>query len=93
VSAAHVAVIGAGASGTIQALHLLREGAERITLIERERPPGRGTAYGTRRSEHLLNVTAARMSVWPGDPGEFARWIEARGGAADDYARREAFGD
>lgn len=93
MSAAHVAVIGAGASGTIQALHLLREGAERITLIERERPPGRGTAYGTRRSEHLLNVTARRMSIWPDDPGEFARWIEARGGAADEHARREAFGD
>ncbi|MDQ4088168.1 MAG: FAD/NAD(P)-binding protein, partial [Pseudomonadota bacterium] len=50
-------MIGAGASGTIQALHLLREGVERVTLIEREREPGRGTAYGTRRPEHLLNVT------------------------------------
>jgi uncharacterized NAD(P)/FAD-binding protein YdhS len=93
VSAAHVAVIGAGASGTIQALHLLREGAARVTLIERERAPGRGIAYGTRRPEHLLNVPARRMSVWPDDPGEFARWIEARGGGADDFARREAFGD
>jgi len=93
VSAAHVAVIGAGAAGTIQALHLLREGARRVTLIERERVPGRGTAYGTRRPEHVLNVTARRMSVWPDDPDQFARWIGARGGAPDDYARREAFGD
>ena len=88
-----VAVVGAGASGTILALHLLREGAGHVTLIEREREAGRGTAYGTRRPEHVLNVTAGRMSVWPDDPGEFARWIASRGGSADDYARREDFGD
>ncbi len=90
----HVAVIGAGASGTIQALHLLREGASRVTLIERARVPGRGTAYGTTRPEHLLNVTAARMIVYPDDPGHFARWLAERtGGAPDDYAPRMLFGD
>lgn len=88
-----VAVIGAGASGTIQALHLLRAGVPRVTLIERERVPGRGTAYGTTRPEHLLNVTAARMIVYPDDPGHFARWFERRGGTADDYAPRMLFGD
>jgi uncharacterized NAD(P)/FAD-binding protein YdhS len=93
VSRRRVAVVGAGASGTILALHLLREGTGRVTLVERERTPGRGTAYGTRRPEHVLNVTAARMSVWPDDPGEFARWIASRGGSVDDYARREDFGD
>lgn len=90
----HVAVIGAGASGTIQALHLVREGAGRVTLIERARVPGRGTAYGTTRPEHLLNVTAARMIVYPDDPGHFARWFAGRtGGAPDDYAPRTLFGD
>ena len=93
MTARHVAVIGAGASGTFQALHLLREGAERVTLVEREREPGRGTAYGTRRPEHLLNVTALRMIVWPDDPEEFARWFGVRGGAPDDYAPRMLFGD
>lgn len=89
----HVAVIGAGASGAIQALHLLRRGVERVTLIERERVPARGTAYGTSCPEHLLNVTARRMIVWPDDPGHFARWYGARGGAEDDYAPRMLFGD
>ncbi|HEX8642079.1 MAG TPA: FAD-dependent oxidoreductase [Allosphingosinicella sp.] len=93
MTARHVAVVGAGASGTIQALHLLREGVERVTLIEREREPGRGTAYGTRRPEHLLNVTARRMSVYPDDPDDFARWYEGRGGTPDDYAPRMTFGD
>lgn len=88
-----VAIVGAGASGTLQALHLLREGAGQVTLVEREREPARGTAYGTRRPEHLLNVTAHRMSVWPDDPEDFARWFGARGGAPDDYAPRMLFGD
>lgn len=88
-----VAVIGAGLAGTASALHLLSEGAERVTLIEREREPGRGTAYGTRRPEHLLNVPARRMSVWPDDPGEFARWWQKRGGDAEGYAPRMLFGD
>ena len=93
MSPRHVAVIGAGASGAFQALHLVREGIDRVTLIEREREPGRGTAYGTKRPEHLLNVTALRMSVWPDDPDEFARWFVARGGEPEDYAQRMLFGD
>ena len=93
MSAGHVAVVGAGVSGTIQALHLLRAGVERVTLIEREREPGRGVAYGTRRPEHLLNVTAGRMIVYPDDPGHFARWFGGRGGEAEDYAPRMLFGD
>ena len=88
-----VAVIGAGLAGTAVAMHLLREGAAGVVLIEREREPGRGTAYGTRRPEHLLNVPARRMSVWPDDPTEFARWWERRGGDAEDYAARMLFGD
>jgi glycine/D-amino acid oxidase-like deaminating enzyme len=44
VSARHVAVIGAGASGALMALHLRREGAGRVTLIEREREPVRVSA-------------------------------------------------
>lgn len=94
MSPGHVAIVGAGASGTIQALHLLRQGVRRLTLIEREREPGRGTAYGTRRPEHLLNVTARRMIVWPTEPDHFARWWGERyGGDPDDYAPRMLFGD
>ncbi|HET9428743.1 MAG TPA: FAD/NAD(P)-binding protein [Allosphingosinicella sp.] len=93
MSSRQVAVVGAGASGTIQALHLLREGIEKVTLIEREREPGRGVAYGTRRPEHLLNVTAGRMIVYPDDPGHFARWFGRIGGEPEDYAPRMLFGD
>src|SRR5688572_25561522 len=74
------------------ALHLARRGIS-STLIERERVPARGTAYGTTRPEHLLNVTARRMIVAHDDPLDFARWLEARGGREEDYAQRRQFGD
>jgi uncharacterized NAD(P)/FAD-binding protein YdhS len=88
-----VAVIGAGASGALQALHLKRGGAE-VALIERGPAPGRGVAYGTKRPEHLLNVPARRMSAFSGDPDHFTRWFEARaGGGAEDFAPRMLYGD
>lgn len=93
MTGAHVAIIGGGASAALQALHLLRSGAARVTMIEREREPGRGVAYSTRRPEHLLNVPARRMSAFADDPGHFSRWFEARGGSADEFAPRMLYGD
>src|SRR5687767_8357114 len=93
VSRGGVAVVGGGASGSLQALHLLRAGIANVTLIEREREPGRGVAYSTRRPEHLLNVPARRMSAFPDDPDHFTRWFAARGGGADQFAPRLLYGD
>lgn len=88
-----IAVVGAGASGTLQALHLKRAGAE-VVLIDRGPAPGRGVAYSTRRPEHLLNVPARRMSAFSDDPDHFERWFGARtGGGAEDYAPRMLYGD
>jgi uncharacterized NAD(P)/FAD-binding protein YdhS len=88
-----VAVVGAGASGTLQALHLKRAGAD-VTLIERGPRPGRGVAYGTVRPEHLLNVPARRMSALADDPGHFSRWFaDQSGGTEEDYAPRMLYGD
>jgi uncharacterized NAD(P)/FAD-binding protein YdhS len=88
-----IAVIGAGASGALQALHLKRGGAE-VVLIERGPAPGRGVAYGTTRPEHLLNVPARRMSGFSDDPDHFTRWFAGRaGGGAEDFAPRMLYGD
>jgi uncharacterized NAD(P)/FAD-binding protein YdhS len=90
----HVAIIGAGLSGALQAIHLARAGIGRITLIERGRVPGRGVAYGTGRSEHLLNVPARRMTAFPDRPDHFVDWFErTAGGDAEAYAPRMAYGD
>jgi len=42
----HVAIIGAGFSGTLQAINLLRHDGPSATLIERAPVPGEGLAYG-----------------------------------------------
>ncbi|HEX8645025.1 MAG TPA: FAD/NAD(P)-binding protein [Allosphingosinicella sp.] len=93
MSRARVAVIGGGLSGSLQAIHLLRDGAQRVTLIERARTPGRGVAYSTARPEHVLNVPARRMSAFPDAPDHFVRWYEKRGGDAESFAPRMLFGD
>ena len=87
-------VVGGGAAGTLQALHLLRSGAGAVTLIERAHAPGRGVAYSTGRPEHLLNVPARRMSAYGDDPDHFTRWYATRaGGGEEDFAPRMLYGD
>jgi uncharacterized NAD(P)/FAD-binding protein YdhS len=73
-----IAVIGAGASGTLLALHLLRRTplGTRVTLIERNAPFGPGLAYATGTAGHLLNVPAGRMSAFVDQPRHFLDWLE-----------------
>jgi uncharacterized NAD(P)/FAD-binding protein YdhS len=93
MSTPRVVVVGAGASGTLQALHLKRGGAD-VTLVERSGLAGRGVAYGTARPEHLLNVPSRRMSAYADDPGHFSRWFAERtGGTEEDFAPRMLYGD
>ncbi|WP_166038065.1 FAD/NAD(P)-binding protein [Sphingosinicella sp. YJ22] len=90
----HVAIIGGGFSGAMQAVQLLRRGVGRVTLIERAGAPGRGLAYGAAHPTHLLNVRAGGMSAYPDDPGHFARWLEARGdGDAAAFAPRLVYAE
>lgn len=72
-----IAIVGAGFSGTLLALHLLRRCPEpaRVVLIERNSQFGRGQAYSTGNPSHLLNVPAARMSAFHDQPGHFVAWL------------------
>jgi len=91
----HVAIIGAGFSGTLQAINLLRHDGPRATLIERAPEPGVGLAYGAAHPSHVLNVRAGNMSALPDDPGHFVRWLEARGiaNAASAFIPRVTYGE
>lgn len=75
-----IAIIGGGFCGTMTAVNLARlcDHALRIVVINCKRPLGRGTAYGTRRSEHLLNVAARNMSAFPDLPSHFLDWLRSR---------------
>jgi uncharacterized NAD(P)/FAD-binding protein YdhS len=70
-----VVVVGAGFSGTLLAINLVRQGA-RVVLVERDGGHfAKGVAYGTRQVGHLLNVRASNMSAFPEDPDHFLRWL------------------
>ncbi|RKH14301.1 MULTISPECIES: FAD/NAD(P)-binding protein [unclassified Corallococcus] len=91
-----VIIIGAGASGTLLAACLLRGARSplRVTLVEKGERIGRGVAYSTTSSRHLLNVPAGRMSAWVEDPEHFLRWLRV---AAPDtppsaFAERRRYG-
>jgi uncharacterized NAD(P)/FAD-binding protein YdhS len=75
-----VAIIGAGFSGTMAAIHLLRQTDHRITvgLVERTSQFARGLADRTRDATHRLNVPAAKMGAFPDDIGGFYRWLQSR---------------
>lgn len=80
-----IAIVGGGFSGALLAINLARRGA-RVLLIERSQAAlAKGLAFGTRRSEHLLNVRASNMSAFPDDAGHFLRWM---GFSTDAQANR-----
>lgn len=70
------AIIGGGFSGAAVAVQLLRQSSPgtSIVLFDRSPAPGRGLAYGTNCSQHLLNVPVSDMSALPDDPNHFLRW-------------------
>ncbi|MGG5820277.1 FAD/NAD(P)-binding protein [Falsiroseomonas sp. HW251] len=98
-----IAVIGAGFSGTLLALHLLRKcpPGTRVTLLERNRSFGRGQAYATGNAGHLLNVPAGRMSAFRDRPDDFLDWLRLRAAsdatiaepAAGAFVSRGLYGD
>jgi uncharacterized NAD(P)/FAD-binding protein YdhS len=83
-----IAVIGAGFSGTIAVLHLLRRlpADQPVLLCERAPEFGRGLAYAGANEHHLLNVRAANMSALADEPNHFAAWL-----ATLPEANRSAF--
>jgi uncharacterized NAD(P)/FAD-binding protein YdhS len=62
-----IAIVGAGASGTLLAIQLLRQAASgvRVALLDRAGAFGRGRAFATQDPEHLLDERADRMSALP----------------------------
>jgi uncharacterized NAD(P)/FAD-binding protein YdhS len=87
-----VAIIGAGASGTLTAAQLLRFASRRraplrAVLIDRRQQIG-GVAYSTDDPRHRLNVASGRMSALAEEPEHFLRWRTGGSGDPGEYAPR-----
>jgi uncharacterized NAD(P)/FAD-binding protein YdhS len=88
-----VAVVGAGFSGLLTAIHLLRGDPDvEVRLLERAPTFGRGRPYRTGNPQHLLNVRASNMSAFHDRPDDFVRWLGAEGGP-DAFVSRGRYGD
>ncbi|MGH3726608.1 MAG: FAD/NAD(P)-binding protein [Mycobacterium sp.] len=94
----HVAVIGAGAAGTMAAVHLLRHQgsrAPRLSVIDADTRTGPGVPYRTADSGHLLNVPAGKLSADASEPLHFVTWLADNGAphaSPEDYVPRGLFG-
>ena len=75
-----IGIVGAGFTGTLLSVYLMRLAQEpvHLFLVERRGDFGRGVAYSTGNSGHLLNVRAFNMSAYPDDPKHFLRWLWAK---------------
>lgn len=93
-----VAIVGAGFSGVMTAVHLLRGTARRpvrVLMVNRSGAMARGVAYGTNSPAHLLNVAAGRMSALPDDPGHFVRFAQLLDPSVTPatFVRRSVYGE
>jgi uncharacterized NAD(P)/FAD-binding protein YdhS len=72
-----IAVVGAGASGTLLALHMSRKvpAGTRVIVIERGAQFGVGLAYSTENPNHLVNIPIGRMSAFDDQPDHFVDWM------------------
>jgi uncharacterized NAD(P)/FAD-binding protein YdhS len=75
-----VAIIGAGFSGTMAAIHLrhVLPPDHSVLLFDRSGRFARGPAYSASEPAHLLNVRSSNMSALLDDPGHFERWLADR---------------
>jgi uncharacterized NAD(P)/FAD-binding protein YdhS len=90
-----ITIIGAGLSGTLLAINLLRQESKnnfKIKLIDRNNKNKLGPAYST-NEDYLLNVPTEKMGAFSIEPDHFLKWslkrkIDVKEG---DYLRRKLY--
>ncbi len=94
-----IAIIGAGLSGRLLALNLLRfassDAAISVRMLDRGDERDMGPAYSYEADYLLLNVPAGRMGAFPEDPEHFLTWNRDRGAHAGpwDFLPRRLYRD
>jgi uncharacterized NAD(P)/FAD-binding protein YdhS len=92
-----LAIIGGGFSGSLVAVNLAKIATKPITikLINKSQEIGRGLAYNTSVSGHLLNVPAGKISALPEPCSHFLNWLHNHGYSEvkpTDFVPREIYG-
>ncbi len=93
-----IAIIGAGFSGSLTAIHLARTTTTtplKIYLIDRRGTFGPGLAYSPPSDTFRLNVKAHAMGAFPDDPQGFLHWLKEREPqtAPDAFVSRRHYGE
>jgi uncharacterized NAD(P)/FAD-binding protein YdhS len=91
-----IIIIGAGFSGTLTAVHLLRlHPAVAVLLLDGQQPFGRGLAYRSADDNWLLNVPAGNMSAFADAPLDFVEYCQAIDPALNSasFVSRRIYGD
>ncbi|MBN2364949.1 MAG: hypothetical protein EH225_02250 [Calditrichaeota bacterium] len=91
----NIAIIGAGLSGTLLAMNLLKNSSSdpvHIKLIDRNKEQDLGPAYST-NEDYLLNVPVEIMGALSNDPEHFLKWARKEGVNAShgDYLPRKLY--
>ncbi|MBY0414600.1 MAG: FAD/NAD(P)-binding protein [Bdellovibrionales bacterium] len=91
-----VAIIGAGFSGTMTAVHLLKNTSRPIDIyLIDEHEMGRGLAYKSIDDSLILNVHADQMGAFPEDRDHFYKWLKLKKIEVDpkSFLPRGLYGD
>lgn len=72
-----LAIVGGGAAGLILLANIFEKANRPISvvMINAGYPTGKGIAYSTNNTNHLLNVRVSRMSAFTHDTNHFTKWI------------------
>ncbi len=90
-----IIIIGAGLSGTLLVINLLRNNSNQefqIYWIDRNNEYDLGAAYST-NEEHLLNVPVEKMGAFSNEPEHFLNWCRTNkiSAQAGDYLPRKLY--
>ena len=90
-----IIIIGAGLSGTLLVINLLRSNSNQefqIYWIDRNNKYNLGAAYST-NEEHLLNVPVEKMGAFSNEPEHFLNWCRTNkiSAQAGDYLPRKLY--
>lgn len=73
-----IGIIGAGFSGMMTAIHLLKKNDSLKVILFDPNSKGQGIAYAPQSDAVLLNVNTAKMSAFANEPHHFLNWCKEK---------------